>query len=82
VQMPGRPMHHDGNAWYELMDELEGELLSVCDGSSTLNDILQQYTAMEEGEEMTKERIEEVEVILQNIVYRLVRLYDNTLISW
>jgi predicted NodU family carbamoyl transferase len=82
VKMPSRPMHHNGNAWYELMDELEGELLSVCDGSSTLNDILQQYTAMEEGEEMTKNRIEEVEVILQNIVYRLVRLYDNTLISW
>lgn len=82
VRMPARPMHHEGNEWHELMDELEGELLSVCDGTITLNDILQQYTRMEEGEEMTKERIEETEVILQNIVYRLVRLYDNTLISW
>eukprot|EP00980_Cylindrotheca_fusiformis_P028325 scaffold22592_cov129-Cylindrotheca_fusiformis.AAC.11 len=64
VRMPARPMHHESNEWYELMDELEGEMLSVCDGTATLSDILSQYTEMEEGEEMTKERIEEAEAEL------------------
>lgn len=82
VRMPARPMFHDGDEWFELLDELEGELLTICDGSNTLNDILQQYTEMDENEKMTKERMEQTEVILQNIVYRLVRLYENTLISW
>lgn len=82
VRMPARPMHHEGNEYFELLDELEGELLSICDGSNTLNDILQQYTAVDENQEMTKERLEEAEIILQNIVYRLVRLYENTLIAW
>ena len=75
-------MHHDGDDWFELLDELEGELLSVCDGTNSMNEIFQQYTAMDEDEELTKEFLEEADVILQNIVYRLVRLYENTLISW
>mmetsp|Transcript_29674 Transcript_29674/g.71434 ORF Transcript_29674/g.71434 Transcript_29674/m.71434 type:complete len:886 (-) Transcript_29674:788-3445(-) len=82
VRMPARPMHHDGDEWYEILDELEGELLSVCDGTSTLSDIFQQYTEMQEDEQMDKGRIEEAELLLQNLVYRIVRLYENTLISW
>lgn len=82
VRMPARPMHHDGNEWYEILDELEGELLSVCDGTSTLSDIFQQYTEMGEDEQMDKDKMEEAELLLQNLVYRLVRLYENTLISW
>jgi carbamoyltransferase len=82
VKMLARPMHHDGDDWFELLDELEGELLSVCDGTNSMNEIFQQYTAMDEDEELTKEFLEEADVILQNIVYRLVRLYENTLISW
>merc|ERR1712070_1362011 len=35
VRMPDRPMHSDnGGAWFCLLDELEGELLSICDGSA------------------------------------------------
>lgn len=82
VRMPARPMHNDNNEWYDLLDELEGELLSVCDGSSTLNDIFQEYTEMDEDQQMDEARIEEAEVLLQNLVYRIVRLYENTLISW
>jgi hypothetical protein len=40
VRMPGRPMHHGKAEWFELLDELEGELLSVCDGSHTMSKTL------------------------------------------
>jgi carbamoyltransferase len=82
IRMPSRPMHHSKNEWFETMDELEGELLSVCDGENTLNDILAQYTVMDEGGSVTKEKMEETEMIVQNLVHRLVRLYEHTLISW
>lgn len=82
VRMPSRPMHNSKGEWFQVLDELEGELLSVCDGSNTLNDILAQYTAMDESAEMSKERMENTEVIVQNLVHRLVRLYEHTLISW
>ncbi len=90
VRMPDRPMHSDnGGAWFYLLDELEGELLSICDGSANLNEILAQYTAASAGDdnekggiEMNDARVEETQVMLQNIVHRLVRLYEHTLISW
>jgi len=89
VRMPKRPMHSDtGGAWFHLLDELEGELLSICDGSANLNEILAQYTAAGAaddeggGGELDNDRVEETQVMLQNIVHRLVRLYEHTLISW
>lgn len=82
VRMPSRPMHHSKAEWVEMLDELEGEMLSVCDGTNTLNDIMAQYTAMDADEEMTKERMEQTEMIVQNLVHRLVRLFEQTLISW
>jgi carbamoyltransferase len=87
VRMPLRPMHSDtcnSQEWFELLDELEGELLSVADGTCTLNDILAQYTAVKKGEKgaLSKEREELTQTLVQNIVHRLVRLYENTLISW
>lgn len=82
VRMPSRPMHHSKGEWFTVMDELEGELLSVCDGTNTLNDILAQYTAIDESAEMTTEHMQDTEIIVQNIVHRLVRLYEHTLISW
>lgn len=82
VRMPSRPMHHDKAEWFEVLDELEGELLSVCDGDITLNEIIAQYSEMAESEELSKERVESTQVLLQNLVHRLVRLYEQTLISW
>ncbi|KAL3907131.1 MAG: hypothetical protein SGILL_008995, partial [Bacillariaceae sp.] len=63
VKMLDRPMHSDtcgSQEWFELLDELEGELLSVADGTATLNDILAQYTAVKKGEKgaLSKEREE------------------------
>jgi predicted NodU family carbamoyl transferase len=82
VQMPDRPMHGYKNEWVELLDELEGEILSVCDGTVTLNDIMAQYSASPEGEEVGEEGMEANQNLLQNIVHRFVRLYEQTLISW
>lgn len=83
VRMPGRPMHQESNGGYfELLDELEGELLAVCDGNTSLNDIMAQYTAIEEDKTITSDDLSNSEELLQNIVHRLVRLYEHTLISW
>jgi predicted NodU family carbamoyl transferase len=79
VTMPERPMHGNGNEWFEILDELEGEILSVCDGTATLNDIMGQYTATPEDEQVDMEANQNV---LQNIVHRMVRLYEHTFISW
>ena len=81
VRMPNRPMHSSSTEWFELLDELEGEILSVCDGSVTLNDILAQYTLNDE-ESGSVPDMEANQGMLQNIVHRLVRLYEHTLIGW
>lgn len=82
VFMPDRPIHGKGNEWFELLDDLEGELLSACDGSVTLNEILAYYTAYGENRKLGDEEVKEAEIVLQNIVHRLVRLYEHTLIGW
>ena len=82
VRMPDRPMHHDKEEWFELFDELEGELLSVCDGTNTMNDIMSQYTATDEKTPMDSDYVTESEHLLQNIVHRMIRLYEHTLIKW
>ena len=82
VKMPGRPMHTESDSFFELLDELEGELLAVCDGNASLNDIMAQYTAVDEGKTISSDDVANSEELLQNIVHRLVRLYDHTLISW
>lgn len=79
VQMPDRPVHGYKNEWFELLDELEGEILSVCDGTVTLNDIMAQYSASPEGIEVDDEASQN---LLQNIVHRMVRLNEHTLIGW
>jgi predicted NodU family carbamoyl transferase len=82
VRMPGRPMHGNGNEWFTLVDELEGEILAVCDGTVTLNDIMATYTAVDENSALGQEDLNEAQNLLQNIVRRLVRLYEHTLLSW
>jgi hypothetical protein len=76
LHSPGR------NEWFELLDELEGELLSVCDGSVSLNDIMAQYTAESADGYADEARVDDAQALLQNIVHRLVRLFEHTLIRW
>ncbi|GAX09908.1 carbamoyltransferase [Fistulifera solaris] len=82
VKMPDRPMHGNKNEWFELLDDLEGEILSVCDGQVSLNDIMTFYTAVEQEEALGEKNVADAQNILQNTVHRLVRLYEHTLISW
>lgn len=82
VRMPARPMHNERDPYFELIDELEGELLSVCDGTNQINDIMAQFTATPEEEEISEAVMEESQLIFENIARRLVRLYEHTLISW
>lgn len=82
VQMPDRPMHNEmDGGWFELLDDLEGQLLGVCDGTMGVNDIMTQFTSMNEGENYDK-ITEDDQLLLENILRRLVRLYEHTLISW
>ena len=90
VCMPSRPMHYEGKGgtggWFEMLDGLEGEILASLDGQTSLNDILAEYTATpEDDQEDTRteeERIAFAEELLQNVVARIVRLYEHTLIQW
>jgi len=82
VQIPDRPMHNEKDGgWFELLDDLEGQLLGVCDGSVGVSDIMTQFAAMEEEENFEKIS-EQDQILLENILRRLVRLYEHTLISW
>ncbi|KAL7469084.1 hypothetical protein ACHAXS_009335 [Conticribra weissflogii] len=82
VQIPDRPMHNEKDGgWFELIDDLEGQLLGVCDGSVGVGDIMTQFAAMNEEENFEKIS-EQDQILLENILRRLVRLYEHTLISW
>ena len=85
ISMPERIMHDERNGgWFDLLDDLEGELLGVCDGNVGVNEIMSQYLTMnDDGEDAQEaESIEYQEVLFQNIVSRLIRLYEQTIISW
>ena len=83
VLMKERPMHHDtANSWFTLTDELEGELLSICDGTNTINDMVGYFTARSNEDEITNEDLEDGQEIFQQITRRLIRLYEHSLISW
>lgn len=82
VQMPDSPMHNEKDGgWFELLDDLEGQLLGVCDGTVGVNDIMTQFTAMMEEENYDK-ITEADQLLFENIIRRLVRLYEHALISW
>merc|ERR1740124_1289043 len=86
VRMPDRPMHNEkDDGWFTLLDDFEGQLLGICSGSVSVNDILSQYymdgTGDEEVESEEKDR-EIQEVLFSNTMQRLVRLYEHSLISW
>lgn len=84
VSMPDRPMHDERTGgWYELLDDLEGEILGVCNGKVSMNDIMNQYLTISEesmGESAQDEEYQEI--LFSNILQRLIRLYEHTLIKW
>eukprot|EP00979_Chaetoceros_neogracilis_P009232 scaffold2098_cov270-Chaetoceros_neogracile.AAC.12 len=84
VSMPSRPMHDDRTGgWYILLDELEGELLGVCSGKVSVNDIMNEYLVSAEGQVGDEVNNSEYqEILFGNVIRRLIRLYEHTLISW
>ena len=80
--MPNRPMHNDKDGgWFELFDDMEGQLLGICDGTVGVNEMMTQFTAMSEEENYDK-ITEADQFLLENIISRLVRLCEHSLISW
>jgi hypothetical protein len=80
--MPNRPMHNDKDGgWFELLDAMEGQLLGICDGTVGVNEMMTQFTAMSLEENYDK-ITEADQFLLENIISRLVRLYEHSLISW
>ena len=80
-------MHNEKDGgWIEIMDDLEAQLLGICDGNVGVNEIMTQFTAMaaeEEGGATDYNKITEADqFLLENILQRLVRLYEHTLVSW
>ena len=89
VQIPDRPMHNEmDGGWFELVDDLEGQLLGLCDGTNSVNDMISYFSAMSEQEEQQdetnkrKQFTEEDQLLVENILRRLIRLHDSTMISW
>lgn len=82
VQMPARPIHNDKDGgWFDILDDLEGELLGICDGTVGVNEIVTQFAAM--AEEENYDRVTQTDqLVAENIIQRLVRLHEHTLISW
>ena len=60
---------------------LDGQLLGICDGTVGVNEMMTQFTAMSEEENYDK-ITEADQFLLENIISRLVRLYEHSLISW
>jgi hypothetical protein len=77
-------MHDDRTGgWYILLDELEGELLGVCSGKVSVNDIMNEYLVSAEGQVGDEVNNSEYqEILFGNVIRRLIRLYEHTLISW
>ncbi|KAL3800370.1 hypothetical protein HJC23_003666 [Cyclotella cryptica] len=88
VQIPDRPMHNEmDGGWFELLDDLEGQLLGMCDGTNGVNDMISYFSAIseQEGQEGTQQSdkfTEYDQLLVENILMRLIRLYDHTMISW
>ena len=84
IKMPSRPMHDEtkDDGWFDIIDELEGELIGICDGTTSVEDILEEYTPIFEDSEKNEDQGKNVEVLFENVMKRLVRLYEHCFISW
>ena len=81
VSMPDRPMHDERDGgWFELLDDLEGEILGVCNGKVSVNDLMNQYLAAADDDMRVDPEFQEN--LFGNILRRLIRLYEHSLISW
>ena len=85
VRMPDRPMHKCGGkdeGYFELLDDLEAQLLLLCDGEMDVQDMMAEYVDEEGDDENDTRSMEFQQNLFSNIMKRLTRLYEYTLIHW
>jgi len=74
--MPDRIMHDESSnhGWFPILDDLEAEILGVCDGTVSVEQIIQEYHPND------TQKFDQV--LFENVIQRLIRLYEYTFISW
>ena len=96
VRMTSRAVHDDrgggpkdGRGWFETLDDMEVQVLAMCDGANDIQDMLAEYIGDddeddddEQGDDEGKERERYQANVFTNIMRRLVRLYEYGFISW
>ena len=85
VRMPSRPMHKSGgkdDGWFELLDDLEMQVLMLCDGQTDVQDMMKEYVDEEGDDENDTRSMEFQQNLFSNIMRRLTRLYEYGFISW
>ena len=85
VRMPKRIMHNenDDQGWFTILDDLEGEILALSDGSVSVQEMIEQFhhpSDISSRDDNNDEAFDEN--LFENIIRRLVRLYEHTFISW
>ena len=100
VSMTSRDVHDnrgggpkDSRGWFETPDDMEVQVLVMCDGTNNIQYMLAEYIGDDEddddedkndndGEEKGKEQKQYQANVFTNIMRRLVRMYDYIFISW
>lgn len=85
VRMPNRPMHKSGgkdNGWFELLDDFEMQILTLCDGATDVQDMMKEYVDEDGLDENDTRSMEFQQNLFSNIMRRLTRLYEYGFISW
>jgi len=87
VRMPSRPMHKCGgkdHGWFELLDDLEMQVLLLCDGETDVRDMVNEYVDTDENgaDDNDTRSMEFQQNLFSNIIQRLTRLYEYGFISW
>ena len=83
----------DSRGWFETPDDMEVQVLVMCDGTNNIQYMLAEYIGDDEddddedkndndGEEKGKEQKQYQANVFTNILRRIIRLYDYGLISW
>ena len=83
----------DSRGWFETPDDMEVQVLVMCDGTNNIQYMLAEYIGDDEddddedkndndGEEKGKEQKQYQANVFTNIMRRIIRLYDYGLISW
>ena len=102
VRMTPRGIHgdrgggpEDSRCWFDTLDDMEVQVLTMCNGTNNIQDILAKYIGDDEddddddedddvndGEEKGKAREKYQANVFTNIMRRIVCIYEYGFISW